>query len=165
MKSILNEVCKLRSDIEGQLDDTPGDCHRVLFKDNRHLTAYYFGTNIYKAEKQLIDLSIHKDNTSCDFTHHVCGGKRTMLQKDMLIYWQERESFTVYMSPNYNLDLSNRATGKANTYEILPTLNGLAFHVYLSNSPCYMQVNTSVPYPKLRWNDRYFAWMKQDFAP
>ena len=165
MKSILDEVSKLRSDMEGQLDDTPGDCHRILFKDDRHLTAYYFGTNIYKTEKQLVDLSIYKDNANRDFTHHVCDSKKIMLQKDRLTYWQERESFTVYMSPNYNLDLSNRTTDKANTYEIIPTLNGLAFHVYVGNSPFYMQVNTSVPYPKLRWNDRYFAWMKQDFAP
>ena len=52
-----------------------------------------------------------------------------------------------------------------NTYEIIPTLNGLAFHVYLKNAPFCMQVETSVPYPKLRWNDRYLAWMKRDFAP
>ena len=164
MKSILDEVSKLRENLEGHLDDTPGDCHRILFKDCRHLTAYYFGTNIYKTEKQFVDLSIHNDNNSCDFTHHVCGGKRITLQKDRLTYWQERESFTIYMSPSYRA-LSNRNPNKANTYEILPTLNGLAFHIYLSDIPFSMRIETSVPYPKLRWNDRYFAWMQRDFAP
>lgn len=165
MQSILDEIFKLRSDKSGQRDDTLGDCHRILFKDKQNLTAYYFGTNIYQSTNQLVDLTLHKDKDNGSYTHYVCGNKTIRIQKNKIIFQQESESFMICVNDRYTLQSPVSDQNSSNVYEIIPTVNGLAFHVYMKDTPFCLQVETSVPYPKLRWNDRYLAWMKRDFTP
>ena len=150
----------------GKLELDSLNPYKVNIRSAEHLDTIYFGTKVYKNECQLVDSDFTYDIFLQAYVHDVCNGKRVILFSNKIEFHSQNEIMTVLFDKNMRLVCESEMKLHCdNDIVVIATPNGVAIHSNILNSSLNMKIQTTKPYPKLRYNDRYCAWMKQDFVP
>ena len=165
MNDILQKILNIRSDKKINLDPTNYNRYTVTVTEaDRTKTAYCFGVPVYNGKtNNLIDLKFHHRGLSSSFN----GSGASVSFKDSFLLQNGSGSCSISFpgklykktEPSLFFEASDSFT------EVTPTLNGLLFRMPTSGAELKLILDERVPLHEVKCNEKYFAFMKEQFKP
>lgn len=162
MRSILDELDKLRGGEPAVIDLTNSNRYRLLVQEqNGEKTAYYFAVPIYRRrDRKLLDFRFEEVDGESRFY-----GSNACVTASRSVTLQNREgSCRIPMPEGYE-----RRDGSCVCYrgvELYPTANGIACRVTPEEGNQFsFSIYTDKPFLCVKNNKKYFALMSEQFRP
>ena len=144
----------------------PSNPYKITLSDAGHLDAFYFGTKIFKSNGQLVDQMFDYCEDIHAHVYEVCGGKQVCVYHNRIELHDGGEILSISFPSGVKLFYPQKMTShQTDCVSVHASLNGVALQIRVSEPTLTMRIETTSAYPKLRMNDRYCAWMRQDFVP
>lgn len=162
MRSIIQEVEKLRNGRTGSINKRNSNRYRLLYTEaDGSETAYYFAAPIYNFKtRRMLSLKFEIDDS---LTRHI--GSNSLVQlSDKAILKNDVGECIVYLG-DYPINRSEDSVSY-NSYTVYPTLNGIAVRVK-SNGSLYDKIIVKVSAGNFneKQNKKCFSLMASKFVP
>lgn len=162
MKSILDEISKLRKGCPFIIDYHNSNRYRLVVKENNGIkTAYYFSSPIYnKRTRKLIDLKFQSNSGAIYFT-----GSNTDITISESVLMENADGLCLLELPQKAYLVSSQEV-RCGNINIFPTVNGVAIKCAArGGEKVNFIVEVGEPFLNIRSNDKCFALMKEHFRP
>lgn len=162
MQSVLEEIKKLRNDSPITIDYNNSNRYRLVVEENdESKTAYYFNTPIYNQKtRKMIDLKFELDG---DYIHSTGSNAKIILFDNILM--ENAEGVCKIELPQ-RCDFISAKQAICRNIILMPTANGLALKCAITqNDRVSFVLEVDKSFLSVRANDKYFALMRDRFAP
>ena len=163
MNSVVNIICTLMKDKEYK---PPRRLNRYAVEveaesDGKH--AFLFSTPIYRSNKQSVECSFVKNESSYCFTGSNC---RVEITKEGAIFRKKEGDVYIRWAVEQNFILGNNGEYlQSEAMRVHPTLNGIAVCCqHASHTQLTFDTNMHSELP-MKHNDKYCAYMADKFRP
>lgn len=162
MQSVLEEIKKLRNDSLITIDYNNSNRYRLVVEENdESKTAYYFSTPIYNQKtRKMIDLKFELDG---DYIHSTGSNAKITLFDNILM---ENAEGVCKIELSQRCDFISAKQAICRNIILMPTANGLALKCAITqNDRVSFVLEVDKSFLSVRANDKYFALMRDRFAP
>lgn len=162
MTSILNEITRLRKGAALVIDYKNSNRYRVVaIEPNGSKTAYYFSAPIYNAKtRKAVEMKFHNNGG----TVYTTGSNANITITDTVRMDNPEGSCVISLTLRpARISDYEVSCGRERLY---PTTNGVAISCACPDGEPYtFSVEISKPFPEVRANDKYIAFMSERFRP
>ena len=162
MKSILEEITKIRKGKPIVIDYKNTNRYRVVLKEqNGTKTAYYFSSPIYNMRTNKgIDFKFKKNENG----FYSCGSNAD-IQITKEVYIKNTVSYC-RMSLNHSVDFNNEYEIQCGKDVMVMTTNGIAYMAFVQDKGnISFELEVGIPFMNVTSNDKCLCFMQDQFRP
>lgn len=161
MKSVLDEIRKLRKNNPLNIDKSNKNRHRIVVWEPRgEKTAYCFSPPVYDLLGNLVDLKFTEQKDGIFFK----GSSAEVVANDILTL--KNKFGRCHLTFACPFQYKSEGYMVCGSDVVFPTLNGIAYKAKIKNQePFSFFLECEDPFLEVRENDKCFALMREQFKP